>query len=60
MVPVLVHLWYFEVAWSLKNIFILMANGRLNATHPVLLFDVLHSKKPRGLNVKQRSTFINL
>jgi hypothetical protein len=37
-----------------------MANNILNATHPILQFNVLHSKKPLGPNAKQRSTFTNL
>jgi hypothetical protein len=31
---------------------VLMAGGGLNIAHPVLLFDVLCSRKPQGLNVK--------
>jgi hypothetical protein len=38
----------------------LMASGGLNTAHPILLFDVLRSKKPQGLNVKQISTITNL
>jgi hypothetical protein len=55
--------WSPLVSWGgfeLKKIFVLMANGGLNTTHLVLLFNVLCSRKPRGLNVKQRSTFTNL
>jgi hypothetical protein len=37
-----------------------MGNGGLNVAHPILLFDVLRSRKPWGLNVKQISTFTNL
>jgi hypothetical protein len=36
-----------------------MGNGELNVGHPVPLFNVFHSKKPWGLNVKQ-ITFTNL
>jgi hypothetical protein len=42
------------------EVFVLMASGGLNGTHLVLQFDVLHSRKPWGLNVKQGSTFTNL
>ncbi len=31
----------------------LMASGGLNATHLVLQFDVLRSKKPHGINAKK-------
>jgi len=36
------YLWYLEVAWSWRKIFVLMASGRLNIAHPIL-----RSKKPR-------------
>jgi hypothetical protein len=39
---------------------VLRGSGGLNVAHPVLLLDVLQSKKPWGLNVKQKSTFTNL
>ncbi len=38
----------------------LIGNGGLNVAHLIQLFDALPSKKPRGLNVKQKTTFTNL
>jgi hypothetical protein len=37
-----------------------MASGKLNIAHPILQFDVLHSRKSWGSNAKQKSTFTNL
>jgi hypothetical protein len=59
MVLVICYLCYLKVAWSWKKIFVLMDSGVLDATHPNLQFDVLHSKKPQCSNAKQKSTFIN-
>jgi hypothetical protein len=38
----------------------LMAIGILNIAHPILQFNVLHSKKPWWSDAKQISTFTNL
>jgi len=35
---------------------VLIANGILNVTHPILQFNVLHSRRPPGSNAKQGST----
>jgi hypothetical protein len=37
-----------------------MASGILNVAHPIMQFNVLHSKKPLGSNAKQGSTCIDL
>jgi hypothetical protein len=57
---VICYLWYLEVAWNWRKIFVLMASGILNNAHPILQLNVLHSIKPLGSNAKQVSTFTNL
>ncbi len=42
---------------KLNKIFVLMASGILNIAHPILQFNVLHSKKLWWSDAKQRSTF---
>jgi hypothetical protein len=37
-----------------------MASGRLNTIHPIMQFDVMRSRKPRGSNAKQILTSTNL
>jgi hypothetical protein len=56
---VIFYFYYFEVAWNWRKIFVLMASGILNVTHPNMQFNVLHVKKPQRWNAKQWSTFAN-
>jgi hypothetical protein len=54
LVLVICYLCYFKVAWSWKKIFVLMASGILNATHPNLQFNVFTLQKTRLLKCKAK------
>jgi hypothetical protein len=57
---IICYLWYLEVTWNWRNVFVLMAIGILNDADPILQFNVLHSRKSLGSNTKQVSNFTNL